>query len=133
MLVDVYQEPTARLVLWELLCQRDPIANISHLKMPTYDEHCAFVASKPYKSWYLIAHEGVWRGACYLTHANEIGIFLFKRERSKGFGEQAMAELMKLHPEKRYLANIAPYNINSINFFEKQGFKLIQRTYELRK
>jgi RimJ/RimL family protein N-acetyltransferase len=131
MLIDVYSEPTARIVLWELLNNRDPIANISHRKMPTWDEHVAFVASKPYKAWYLIKYEGKLAGAIYLTHLNEIGIHLFKNVQKKGVGKEAIDELIKLHPAKRYLANIAPYNMNSINFFEKQGFKLIQRTYEL--
>lgn len=133
MLIDVYSEPTARLVLWELLNNREPVQNISHRKMPTWNEHVAFVESKPYKCWYLIIHDNKWSGACYLSKQDEIGIFLFKNKRSLGIGEAALAELMKLHPSHRYLANIAPYNINSINFFEKQGFKLIQRTYELLK
>lgn len=133
MLTDVYIEPTAKLVLWELLNNRDPIANISHKRMPTWEEHGAFVASRPYKAWYIIKHEGKWSGAVYLTQNSEIGISLFKDKRGKGIGEEAISELMRLHPEKRYLANIAPHNINSINFFEQQGFKLIQRTYELMK
>ena len=34
--------------LYELLSERDPVANISHKQMPTYDEHIRFVTSKPY-------------------------------------------------------------------------------------
>jgi RimJ/RimL family protein N-acetyltransferase len=133
MLKDVYSEPIAKVVLWELLIHRESYVNISHKKMPTWEEHSAFVASKPYKAWYLIQYEGKWAGAIYLTLMNEIGIHLFKHVQNKGVGKEAVAELMKLHPAKRYLANIAPHNINSVNFFERQGFKLIQRTYELAK
>lgn len=131
MLKDVYSEPTAKLILWELLNEREVYQNISHKKMPTWEEHVAFVSSKPYKAWYLIQFEGKWAGAVYLTHANEIGLWVFKKVQERGVATLALGELIKLHPEKRYLANIAPYNIKSINFFEKQGFKLIQRTYEL--
>ena len=40
--------------LFNLLKERDPRANISHNKMPTYDEHVNFVKSKPYSKWYII-------------------------------------------------------------------------------
>lgn len=132
MLKDVYTEPLAKVVLWELLNQREPYQNISHRKMPTWEEHIAFVESKPYKAWYLIKNDEKWVGAIYLSKMNEIGIFIFKQSQSKGVGKDAVNELMKLHPSERFLANIAPHNIKSINFFEGMGFKMIQRTYELR-
>ena len=31
---------------------------------------------------------------------------------------------------RRYLANISPKNTKSINFFKKNGFNLVQNTYE---
>ena len=40
--------------LFKLLKERDPKANISHKKMPTYVEHSKFVLSKPYSKWYII-------------------------------------------------------------------------------
>ena len=40
--------------LYELLAERDPVANISHREMPTFDQHRKFVDSRPYKAWYLI-------------------------------------------------------------------------------
>ena len=40
--------------LYELLKNKDPNSNISHKKMPTYDEHVKFVLSKPYTNWYII-------------------------------------------------------------------------------
>ncbi len=33
--------------------------------------------------------------------------------------------------KKRYLANVSPKNKNSINFFKKNKFRLIQYTFEL--
>jgi RimJ/RimL family protein N-acetyltransferase len=64
---------------------------------------------------------------------NEIGIFLKKEFHGLGFGNKALRLLMKQNPKKRYLANISPHNKKSIEFFKKNGFSLIQYTYELRK
>ena len=43
--------------LYDLLLERDPKANISHKKMPTFTEHLKFVKSKPYSKWYVILKE----------------------------------------------------------------------------
>ena len=40
--------------LFELLKERDPKANISHKKMPSYATHVKFIKSKPYTKWYVI-------------------------------------------------------------------------------
>ena len=45
------------LFLYDLLKNKDPNANISHKKMPSYDEHVKFVMSKPYTNWYIIEYE----------------------------------------------------------------------------
>ena len=37
--------------LFELLLQRSSKENISHKKMPTYEEHIKFIISKPYYKW----------------------------------------------------------------------------------
>ena len=45
------------LFLYDLLKNKDPNANISHKKMPSYDEHVEFVMSKPYTNWYIIEYD----------------------------------------------------------------------------
>ena len=60
--------------LYELLKKRDPIYNISHKKMPSYDEHEKFVRSKPYTNWYIIFLNKEKIGAAYLSFDDEIGI-----------------------------------------------------------
>ncbi|RZD45223.1 MAG: N-acetyltransferase, partial [Thaumarchaeota archaeon] len=70
-------------------------------------------------------------GSIYLTKNNEIGIFLIKKNQSKGIGVNALKLLMKKNLKVRYLANVNPKNKKSIEFFKKNGFKLIQHTYEL--
>lgn len=117
--------------LFNLLKERDPKANISHKKMPTYLEHVKFVKSKPYSRWYIIVKSKTKVGSIYLSNGNEIGIFLKKIHSGKGYGSEALKMLIEKNPRSRYLANVSPKNSNSINFFKNNGFKLIQYTFEL--
>ena len=119
--------------LYELLAERDPNANISHRKMPTFRQHVNFIKSKPYSRWYIVKDNDQDVGSVYLTHMNEIGIFLKKELHGKNIGEKALKLLMESNPRERYLANVSPKNKKSIKFFKKNGFQLVQYTYELRK
>jgi RimJ/RimL family protein N-acetyltransferase len=121
--------------LYELLEERDPVANISHRKMPTFEQHRAFVESKPYKAWYIVEanvghmlDEPIPIGSVYLTDRNEIGIHILKAHQGYHYGKQAVRLLMEMHPSEQFLANIAPGNARSIGMFENIGFKLIQLT-----
>lgn len=117
--------------LYNQLKERDPIVNISHKKMPTYSEHSKFVMSKPYSKWYIIFYKNKKIGNVYLTKINEIGIFILKSIKEKGIGKIVLEILMDINPRTRYLANVSPMNSKSSSFFKKNGFKLIQHTYEL--
>ena len=118
--------------LYELLKEREPSTNISHRKMPIYNEHVNFVLSKPYSKWYIIYYGRNKVGSIYLSKQNEIGIFVKKEFFMKGIGTDALRLLMELNPRERFLANINPKNKKSIEFFKKNGFKILQHTYELR-
>ena len=117
--------------LYNLLKERDSKVNISHKKMPTYDEHVNFVKSKPYSKWYIIFKSEQKVGSIYLTKNNEIGIFLSKKFQVKNIGKFALNELMKKNPCKRFLANVNPKNKISNVFFKNNDFKLIQYTLRL--
>ena len=117
--------------LYNQLKERDPKINISHKKMPTYVEHSKFVLSKPYSKWYIIFLRNKKIGNVYLTKTNEIGIFILKSIKIKGVGKIVLEEIIKMNPRSRYLANVSPKNDKSSIFFKKNGFKLIQYTYEL--
>ena len=119
--------------LYNLLNERDPRANISHKKMPSFAQHVKFVMSKPYFKWYIIETIENSVGSIYLTKDNEIGIFIKKNSHGKGFASIAINLLMKKHPRSRYLANVNPKNKKSVQFFKNQKFNLIQHTYELEK
>lgn len=137
-LVDVYSEPEAELVLYGLLREREPVHNISHKTLPTWEEHVAFVAPRPYQAWYLIIDDILPVGAIYLTKppeksraGDEIGVFIFKAYQRRGYARAAVRELMRIHGPRRYLANINPANTSSIKLFNALGFRHIQNTYEL--
>ena len=117
--------------LYNLLKERDPLANISHKKMPSYHEHVLFVSSKPYSKWYVILYGANKVGSIYITTQNEIGIFIKKSFQDKQIGSIVLKKLIQKNPKKRYLANVSPKNKNSINFFKKNKFRLIQYTFEL--
>ena len=117
--------------LFELLKDRDPRANISHKKMPSYNEHLKFIKSKPYTKWYIILKSKYRIGSIYLSKNDEIGIFLSKKYQGKNIGNDALVELIRKNPRERYLANVNPKNKKSSTFFKKNNFKLIQHTYEM--
>lgn len=129
-LVSVYDAPDAQAVLYALLEERDGRAdmNISHRAMPTWEEHVAFVASRPYEAWYLLETDGDVAGSVYLSRAREVGIFLFAKHQAKGLGEEAIRLLREKHPG-RLLANVNPANERSRRFFERLGFRVVQVTY----
>lgn len=126
----IYQVENSAQILYDILGERKPRESIRHRSMPTYDEHVRFIASVPYKAWYLI-HESVdgYIGHINLSRDRKVGIFLFEKARGKGYGEKAIRELALLHPGV-FFAEINPDNAPSIVFFKGLGGKLIQHTYE---
>ena len=118
-------------LLYDLLLERPHEANISHQTMPTYEQHKDFVASVPYMRWYIIRTGDVFVGSVYLTHQREIGVFIKKSHHRLGFARRAVQILMLMHPQKKFLANVAPDNAASHALFQKLGGKIIQQTYAL--
>jgi len=117
-------------LLYRLLAERGDEVNISHKEMPSWGAHVLFVESHPYEAWYFICdHEPV--GACYLTHQNEIGVFVFAEHQKKGYARQAIGALIEKHGPGRYLANVNPRNEASRFLFQGLGFKHCQNTYEM--
>lgn len=118
--------------LYQILKERESNTNISHRKMPTFKEHVNFVLSKPYSKWYIIYFGRKKVGSVYISKQNEIGIFIKKIFLKKGIGTKVLKIITELNPRKQFLANINPKNKKSIEFFKKNGFKILQYTYELR-
>ena len=117
--------------LFKLLQDRKPNVSISHKKMSTYSQHIEFIESKPYEKWYIVLLDEKNIGSTYLSKNDEIGISLIEEMQGKGMGKRILELIIEKNPRNRYLANINPNNSRSLRFFEKNGFKLIQHTYEL--
>ena len=92
------------LFLYDLLKNRDPLANISHKKMPSYDEHVSFILSNPYTMWYIIEYEGKKTGSIYLSKQDEIGISFVDNSLYDKIGKSIIKLFIKNNPRKRYLA-----------------------------
>lgn len=128
-LSDIYALPHCWGVPYKLLQEREPYQNISHKSMPTWEDHCAYMRSRPHSHWYVFTSAGGFLAGCvYLSKQREIGIGVLKAHRGQGLGKAAVLELMRLHPG-RFLANVAPGNEASIKLFAGLGFTHIQNTY----
>lgn len=145
-------EPEDILFLYELLRERPQEANISHRALPAFNDHVAFVRSRPYQHWYIVEaeakhyasgqapkEESVRVGAVLATRQNEIGIAIKREHQRCGFAAQAITQFMLDHrplpavPSQRvgeWLANIAPGNAPSHALFDRLGFKQVQTTYQ---
>ncbi len=119
------------LFLYDLLKNKDPNANISHKKMPSYDEHVEFVMSKPYTNWYIIEYDKKNVGAIYLSKHDEIGISISNDYEYDQIVKPALKLLMKLNQRKRYLANTSPKDVRSQEFLLKNGFTGLEYVYEM--
>lgn len=122
---DQYTRDMYKRILFDLLAERKPWQNISHNKMPTWEDHVKFVDSKPYRDWYIIQKldDYTFCGAVYLTKNDEIGIFLFERYQHWGLGDKVLETLYSLYPKVKYfLANVSPNNSASLAFFTNHGF-----------
>ena len=131
-------------VLYELLEERPEYANVSHKKMPTWNEHADYVWRSgllkvaPRLAWDLIDVEthakDTWCpvGSVYLTDREEIGIGIFKAFQRKGYAYEAVRMFIAKHGPRRYLWNVNPANTASIALAQKLGFiGPIQHTYSL--
>ena len=121
------------LFLYDLLKNKDPNANISHKKMPSYDEHVEFVISKPYTNWYIIEYDKKNVGSIYLSKQDEIGISINTDYEYDQIVKSALKLLMKLNQRKRYLANVGPKDVKSQEFLLKNGFTSLEYVYEIKK
>ena len=120
------------LFLYEIK-NKDSNANISHKKMPSYDEHVEFVMSKPYTNWYIIEYDKKNVGTIYLSKQDEIGISINNDYEYDQIVKPTLKLLMKLNQRKRYLANTNPKDVRAQEFLLKNGFTSLENVYEMKK
>lgn len=141
-LVKVAQVAKAAQILWDLMHEVELHQAISHVTMPTWEEHLSFVQRYPFRIWYLIEAEGIFVGYISLSRHNEIGLRLFREHQRKGHGSWAVRELIRMWAgdlakpraglqRGGFLANINPANEASLKLFASLGFKHVQNTYAL--
>lgn len=118
--------------LFEILKERDSVTNFSNNNLPDFEQHVNFIKSNPYHKWYVIEDEKVKVGTINLDKENGIGTFILKKHQNKGYGINAIKELIKSNPRKKYYANINPENHNSIKLYTKCGFEHLYNHYELK-
>ena len=117
--------------LFKNLKERKPTANISHRKMPTYEEHVKFVTSKPYKKWYIVLHGNKKIGAVYLTKDNEVAMHFCKEILDMRVYQIPYNLITEKNPRNRFFVNINPKNTEVIKFYKNNGFTLRQVTYAI--
>jgi predicted acetyltransferase len=103
--------------------------------MPRYEEHVNFVLNHPYIEWYIIyLDDDTPIGNIYLNQDNSWGYFIKREYQGKGYGTEALQQLVVLHPEPYYYANINPSNDTALHQAkDKFKGKLIQETYKIKR
>lgn len=123
--------------LYDLLSMRQH--GISHQKIPTFEEHQAFVKAHPYRCWYLIYDEQRAIGSFYLTADNSLGINLIVDETEQRI--QAILAFVKeqytplpaitsLRAE-RFSVNVPASNDQLKRTLETLNARILQITYTL--
>ena len=114
--------------LYEMLKERDSTVNVTHQKLPLFNEHLEFIKSKPYDAWYIIEIESKQVGHIYIDNENRIGWFIKREFKGFGFVIPAFEELKILHIRKNYLGKVNPNNFEAQNLLTKLKF-VLKNTY----
>ncbi|MEM3006427.1 MAG: GNAT family N-acetyltransferase [Candidatus Nitrosotenuis sp.] len=101
--------------------------SVSFLELPTFNRFCKNYFKN--KKLYIIIYGNKRCGTVNINN-DEIGYMLLPEFRGKGIAINAVKELMKMHPRKRYFATINNHNKRSINLIRKLGFKPKGTIYE---
>jgi hypothetical protein len=72
-------------------------------------------------------------GSVYLSKNTEIAIWIKKsiKDYKMGIQKKVLEEVITKFTRKKYFVNLNPRNKKMINFYKKNGFKLIYFTFEL--
>ncbi len=123
--------------LYELLKARQH--HISHVSLPSYEEHVAFVFNNPYRCWYLICREGAVLGSLYVQFDNSVGIDFRNEVDSNDFRlviellrkmVQPMAPIASLR-YKDFFFNVSHSNKKLQSCLEEIGYVPMQISYVL--
>ena len=109
---------------------------ISHLEMPSFEDHKIFVANNPYRYWCLIKHSKNFIGSLYLTNENVIGLNI--ADEHYGLIQQIITKVLdEFHPlppiksvrNKAFLIHVSVDDDNLASSILNLGGVEIQRTF----
>tara|TARA_B110000977_G_C11085040_1_gene494350 strand:- start:468 stop:893 length:426 start_codon:yes stop_codon:yes gene_type:complete len=110
--------------------------NVSHNKLPSFEDHSKFVLNHPYRVWLLVKISNSIIGNLYIQKDNSIGIHL--NDHYLKFISDILKNLYKKWtplPEiksirnKNFILNIAEGDSKLVKAMEEIGAKKIQTTY----
>ena len=133
----VIPTPEQTQCLFNLLAKR--VYPISHLGMPTFEEHSVFVKKNPYRVWYIVISEEAPVGTVYLTNQNTLGLNFEKDlpgDVLKSTINFITSRYEPLPPipsirNASFTVNASLENNTLINTLVDCGARLIQQTYIL--
>ena len=123
-------------ILFELLKERK--YNISHNKLPDFQDHKRFVYNHPYISWFIVKRNSEFLGSFYIKSDNSIGLNLIVH--SQEIVEKIIDYIKNnFKPSKAFPSLVPSYfylNISSQNFelkaiLEKMKINTLQVSYKI--
>ena len=122
--------------LFEVLKNRKH--SISHHKMPSFEEHQAFVTVHPYRVWYMIFLKSKCVGSFYIQNDNSIGLNLANPDKHKiNFCLNFIKSNFFPYPEKKsvvppyFYFNIPSSDTTLLKMFEELNLIPIQTSFKL--
>ena len=76
--VDILKKEHIDLLFEHLENKKYPI---SHVKLPSYEEHLEFVLSSPYRFWFFIEKDDQCLGNCFISYENCIGLNILSNKK----------------------------------------------------
>jgi RimJ/RimL family protein N-acetyltransferase len=124
-LASVYDDDRLRRLTYDLFFERQNNPYLSHVDVfPSWGEQNAYINTHPYTHWYGAYNEmGIPVSAVWVD-PKQSGVYTLERWQRKGYGLEAMRQLIEMHPEMPYTAYIHCHNIGSIRLHRKLGFTL---------
>ena len=109
-------------VLLKLLEKRD--YSISHLNLPSKNEHLLFVKSKPYRYWAIVIEDNLPVGTVYIQSNNSIGLNLLQQKK------QLVHKILRhiktsFNPLKEVKSKAPPYFYVNISYANNKLGKIL--------
>lgn len=95
--------------------------SVTVLTLKPFDEYFKVYSSIDLKT-YIIYDNDVRVGFVHITKDGEIGYYLTKKYEGKGIASNAVRDMLRLHPMKKYFATVNINNARSNNLVKKLGF-----------